>query len=91
MNETISKIERILVTKLRPNFLTIEYVYGVANPFIHIVLSCKSFSKKTIDERIATVFNVLVNKDSSIVENNAIVVETFDSTEMRDIFEYIRG
>ena len=57
---------------------------------IHIVISAKSFNKKTVDQRIAQVFNCLMTKDKELVEKNTIIVEAFTSTEMADIFEYIR-
>lgn len=90
MRDTILKIEQILVTNFRPGFLSVNYDSTVQNPVIHIVMSSKSFSKKTVDERIATVFNCILTKDKSILESNALVIEAFDSTEMADIFEYVK-
>jgi len=91
LRDTIEKLESILVTDFRPTFLSVNYNSTDKNPVIHIVMSSKLFLNKTVDQRIASVFKCLLTKDKSIIENNALIVETFDSKEMSEIFEYVRG
>jgi len=90
LRDTLNQIESLLITKFRPTFLAITYDAHNSTPFIHIVMSSKQFESRTVDERIAQVFNWLHKKDKDIVEKNAIIVEAFDSAEMRDVFEYIK-
>ena len=90
MRNTLNKIESILVSRFRPAFLALNVVTDKQTSAIHIVISAKSFNKKTVDQRIAQVFNCLMTKDKELVEKNTIIVEAFTSTEMADIFEYIR-
>lgn len=90
MRATINQIESLLVLKFRPTFLAITYNSHDSNPFIHVVMSSRQFDKRTVDERIAQVFNWLHKKDKDIVEKNALVIEAFTSSEMADVFEYIR-
>ena len=90
MRTTLNKIESLIVSKFRPSFLAVDAVLSQEKPVIHIVLSAKVFDKKTVDQRIAQVFNLLMTKDKSILENNTVIVEAFTSSEMADIFEYVK-
>lgn len=87
----MNRIERVLISKLKPTFLAMNYDNTEANPFIHIVISAKRFNKLTIDERITTVFKCLHDEDVGLVEKNILVVEAFNSKEMVDVFEHFRG
>jgi hypothetical protein len=86
----MDQIESILVNKLRPTFLALNHDKTTDNPFIHVVVSAKVFNRMNIDQRIATVFNYLLDSDKDLVEKNTIIVEAFNSTEMADVFEHIR-
>lgn len=90
MRKTVSRIESILSCRLRPNFLAVSHDTTSDHPFIHIVISANSFNKRSVDERIATVFDCLHTEDKDLVEKNTIVVEAFSSNEMADIFQYLR-
>lgn len=86
----MDQIESILVRKLRPTFLALNHDTTTGKPFIHVVVSAKSFNRMDIDQRIALVFNHLLDSDKDLVEQNTIIVEAFNSAEMADVFEYIR-
>lgn len=90
MRTVLNAIETALVSRFRPNFLAVDTVPNQEKPVIHIVISATSFNKRTVDQRIAQVFNCLISKDETLVKENTIVVEAFTSSEMADIFEYIK-
>jgi hypothetical protein len=91
LRNAINKIETILITNFRPSFLVVTQNADSNFPYIHVILSAKVFNKKTVDQRVANVFNCLLKKDKDLVEKNTIIVEAFTSSEMADIFEYIKG
>lgn len=90
MRTQMNKIEDILVKKLKPTFLALNHDQTTAKDFIHVVVSAKSFNQMNVDERIATVFNHLLESDKELVETTPIVIEAFNSSEMADVFEYIK-
>lgn len=90
MRQQMDKIEKILVSKLRPTFLALNHDVTMDKPFIHVVVSAKRFNRMTVDQRVALVFNHLLESDKELVENTTIVVEAFNSSEMADVFEYIK-
>jgi len=90
LRKQMDQIETILVQKLRPTFLALNHDVTTGKSFIHVVVSAKSFNRMNVDERIALVFNHLLNSDKDLVEQNTIIVEAFNSSEMADVFEYIK-
>lgn len=90
MRTTLNLIEAALVSKFRPSFLAVDAILNKEKPVIHIVISATSFNKKTVDQRIAQVFNCLVSKNENLLKENTVVVEAFTSSEMADVFEYIK-
>lgn len=86
----MDRIEEILIKKLRPTFLALNHDVTTEKEFIHVVISAKSFNRMNVDQRIATVFNHLLDSDKELVEKTKIVVEAFNSSEMADVFEYIK-
>ena len=90
MRTQMNEIERVLIQKLRPTFLALNHDTTEANEFIHVVISAKCFNRMDVDKRVATVFNHLLDYDKDLVEKTSIVVEAFNSSEMADVFEYIK-
>lgn len=90
MRKQMDRIEEILVKKLRPTFLALNHDVTTDKDFIHVVISAKSFNRMSVDQRVATVFNHLLDSDKELVEKTSIVVEAFNSSEMADVFEYIK-
>lgn len=86
----MNRIEEILIQKLRPTFLALNHDKTLEKEFIHVVISAKCFNRMDVDKRIATVFNHLLDSDKELVEKTPIVVEAFNSSEMGDVFEYIK-
>lgn len=90
MRKQMDRIEQILIKKLRPTFLALNHDMTTEKDFIHVVISAKSFNRMNVDERVAAVFNHLLDSDKELVEKTPIVVEAFNSLEMADVFEYIK-
>jgi hypothetical protein len=90
LRTVINKIEKTLVFAFRPTFLSITHISDKKHPTLRVVISATSFNKKSVDQRIAQVFNALFLADKEVVEKNSIIVEAFTSSEMVDVFEYIK-
>ena len=90
MREQIKELEKIISTKFRPTFLSIQVNEYNKNPFIHIVVSSLQFSNLPVEKRVALVFKAIVDNKEDLINIAPIVVETFSSSEMVEIFEYIK-
>lgn len=91
MRTKINELERILVREFRPNFLSISYEDDKDDPFIHIIISAKVFADIPIQTRVALVYDKLFSENADLVPILPIIVETFNSTEMVEIFEHFKN
>lgn len=90
MREHIKELEKIISTNFRPTFLSIQVNEYDRSPFIHVVVSSTQFSNLSVEKRVALVFKAIVDNKEDIINIAPIVVETFSSSEMVEIFEYIK-
>lgn len=82
----IDDIHYVLATHLRPSYLLVTKLEEVPGE-INVIVSCSQFRNKSIQKRIALVFNLIYSKiHATIVEDFLIVVQAFDKEEM---LEYI--
>jgi hypothetical protein len=90
LRNRIKDLETILVREFRPNFLSISYEENEKDPFIHVVISAGVFSDIPIQTRVALVYDKLFSESSNLVPVLPIIVETFNSKEMVEIFEHFK-
>lgn len=90
MNEKLADLEAILVKEFRPTFLSLQYEEDEKKPFIHVVISSRQFNELSIDQRVATVYKKVFDSQPDLLSMLPVIVETFTSSEMVEIFEYIK-
>lgn len=88
LKEALATIEYTLQVKLRPTFLAIIEADSEVQE-IHIIISTLAFRRMTINERVASIFNLLIIYCPSILKEYLIVVRAHSGDEMEDILEDI--
>lgn len=80
-------MEYALAVHIRPSFLAITNPEDCINE-IHIVVSCLQFRNKTIQQRIATIFQLLSYYTPDIIDSEySIIVNALDSKEMEEYLD----
>lgn len=90
MKERLAGLESILVREFRPTFLSIKYEPNSKDQFVHIVISCSQFSNLPVEKRVALVYKKILENRGDLISVLPVIVETFSSKEMVDVFEYIK-
>jgi uncharacterized OB-fold protein len=90
LREHLLALESLLIKEFRPTFLAVQYEQHEKQPFVHVVISAREFSKLTIDARVALVYKKIFEGKGELLPMLPVIVEPFSSTEMVEIFEYIR-
>lgn len=90
MKEQLANLESLLVSEFRPTFLSIQYEPDAKDRFVHIVISSRQFSDMSVDKRVALVYKKIFENKGDLISVLPVIVEAFNSTEMADIFEYIK-
>lgn len=90
MNEQLAGLESVLVREFRPTFLSIQYEPDSKDPFVHIVISSNQFSDLPVEKRVALVYKRIFEDQANLISVLPVIVETFSSKEMVDVFEYIK-
>lgn len=90
MNDKLTVLKATLVREFRPTFLSIRYENDSKDPFIHVVISSNQFANMPIEKRVALVYKKIFEDTGELVSLLPVIVETFNSTEMVEIFEYIK-
>lgn len=90
MNEQLATLESALVREFRPTFLSIQYEPNPKDPFVHIVISSNQFSSLPVEKRVALVYKKIFEDQANLIAVLPVIVETFSSKEMVDVFEYIK-
>lgn len=80
------EIEHILSAYLRPTFLAIN---KNSNNEIEVIISCIGFKFMSVQERIQHVFSVLKEKVPKVLEENLVIIQTYDSAELDIILDNI--
>lgn len=90
MREHLLELENLLIKEFKPTFLAVQYEEHETKPFVHVVISARQFSKLSIDARVALVYRTIFENKAELVPMLPVIVEPFSSTEMVEIFEYIK-
>lgn len=90
MRSLVKSIEETLLNRFRPSFLSIHAGDTDEPQFIHVVVSLREFTDMPIDKRVALVYKCIADEDPTLLDGPPVIIETFSSTEMVDIFEYIK-
>jgi hypothetical protein len=90
LREHILQLESLLIKEFKPTFLAVQYEQHEKQPFVHVVISAKEFSKLTIDARVALVYKKIFENKGELLPVLPVIVEPFSSTEMVEIFEYLK-
>jgi hypothetical protein len=90
LREHIIELESFLIKEFKPTFLAVKYEHHEKKPFVHIVISAREFSKLTIDQRVALVYKRIFENKGELLPILPVIIEPFSSTEMVEIFEYIK-
>jgi hypothetical protein len=79
----IAKLEHAIIIHFRPSFL---YIAPPAEGgVIEIILSCQKFNYQNVQERISEFFNLINLKLPGIVEEQLLVVQCYNSSEMEQV------
>jgi hypothetical protein len=84
-------LEYLLTIKFRPTFLALHMHedYGI----IEVVISSLSFNYQTLEERLKSIYKEIEKELPTIMEENLIVVQPFDSVQIemviQDLYEKI--
>lgn len=90
MNEKIAHLEAALVREFRPTFLSIQYEPDSKDQFVHVVISSTQFTNMPVEKRVALVYKKIFENTGELISVLPVIVETFNSKEMVEIFEYIK-
>ena len=82
----LDDIEHVLVVHLRPSYLLAIALEETPNE-INIIVSCAQFRGKSIQRRIAIVFNLLNKYISDTIAEYLVVVQALDGDEMLDYLD----
>lgn len=87
----LADIEYAISVKLRPTFLIITNPNETLENEVQILLSCGQFTNKTIQERVAIVFNLILQYVPDILDEYLVIVQAYSNDEMEilldDIFQ----
>ncbi len=78
-------LETILIAKLRPIFLLIDY--SEEDDDIYIVISTLAFKRMSVNERVSSVFNLLKEFVPDIFKEKLIIIQAYDSDEISEMLE----
>jgi hypothetical protein len=90
LRELITELENIIIRRFRPTFLSIHAGDTETPRFIHVVVSVSSFSEMPVDKRVVMVYKGIRDENPDLLDKIPIIIETFSSTEMVDLFEYFK-
>jgi hypothetical protein len=71
-------------------FLSIHYESDSKDPFVHVVISSNQFSNLPVEKRVALVYKKIFEDKGELISVLPVIVETFSSKEMVEVFEYIK-
>lgn len=83
---TLAKIESLLVTTIRPSFLSVTEEKDNI-PHILIVVSHPNFRYFSFQQRVSRIYSLLTNHLYDTIEERTVIVQAYDDTEMGEIIE----
>lgn len=84
IHQWAAELEHLLVVQLRPYFLSI---ITEENPLsLHVIVSCRQFDGKSVNERIQLVLDLITYHKSDILKAN-IVIQSYTAFEIEEILD----
>lgn len=84
----IQKINSFFITHYLPVFLGVEEIIENEDKTVHVIVSSNKFDKLTVDKRILNIFNLIKEKEPSILDSTKLIVEAYTWTELEDVLDY---
>lgn len=89
IDETIwlAEIESTLILNYFPFYFAMDKVQEGDISYIQIMICCKSFSNKSINDRIKEVYKLINQTNPDILKNMRVLIETYDTVEFEGLIE----
>lgn len=85
MNNLLIELEVLLIAKLRPTFLLIDY--SDEDDDIYIVISTNSFKRMSPNDRVSSIFSLIKLECPDIMKEKLLIVEAYDSDEIVEMLD----
>lgn len=83
----LAEIESTLILSYFPFFFAMDKVYDGNVKTVNIMLCCKTFRQKGVNDRISEVYKLINETNPDILKNMNVIVETYDWKEFEEMID----